>query len=114
MVRGILATIYTFPKQVIKNKDIWNVLRNFYKDEPFIRLVKYKKGPYKLPNPKIVLGTNYCDIGFEIDTRAKRLIMFSAIDNMIKGASGQGIQCLNILMGISEKTGLESIGFHPM
>lgn len=114
MVRGILATIHAFPKQAAKNKDIWTALRDFYQNEPFIRLVKYKKGPYKLPDPKIVLGTNYCDIGFEIDIRAKRLILFSAIDNMIKGASGQGIQCLNILMGIPEKTGLESIGFHPM
>jgi N-acetyl-gamma-glutamyl-phosphate/LysW-gamma-L-alpha-aminoadipyl-6-phosphate reductase len=114
MVRGILATIHAFPNQVIKNKDIWNVLRDFYSDEPFIRLVKYKKGPYKLPDPKIVLGTNFCDIGFEIDSRVNRLLIFSAIDNMIKGASGQGIQCLNILMGIPEKSGLNSIGFHPM
>ena len=114
MVRGILATIHAFPKQAIRNKDVWSVLRDFYQNEPFIRLVKYKKGPYKLPDPKIVLGTNYCDVGFEIDARANRLILFSAIDNMIKGASGQGVQCLNILMGIPEKTGLESIGFHPM
>lgn len=114
MVRGILATIHAFPKQAIRNKDIWMALRDFYQNEPFIRLVKYKKGPYKLPDPKIVLGTNYCDVGFEIDARANRLLLFSAIDNMIKGASGQGVQCLNILMGIPEKSGLENIGFHPM
>ena len=114
MVRGILATIHTFPNQGIKNKDIWTALRAFYATEPFIRLVKYKKGPYKLPNSKVVLGTNFCDIGFEIDQRTNRLIIFSAIDNMIKGASGQGIQCLNILMGVPEKTAINSIGFHPM
>ncbi|KON33935.1 MAG: N-acetyl-gamma-glutamyl-phosphate reductase [miscellaneous Crenarchaeota group-6 archaeon AD8-1] len=114
MVRGILATIHTFPIQSIKNKDIWAVLRDFYSDEPFIRIVKYKKGPYKLPDPKIVLGTNFCDIGFELDSRVNHLLIFSAIDNMIKGASGQGIQCLNILMGIPENSGLNNIGFHPM
>ncbi|MCW3998346.1 MAG: N-acetyl-gamma-glutamyl-phosphate reductase [Candidatus Bathyarchaeota archaeon] len=114
MVRGILATIHTFPNQLIKNKDVWKVFRDFYLKEPFIRFVKYKKGPYKLPDPKVVLGTNFCDIGFEIDPRVNRLLIFSAIDNMIKGASGQGIQCLNILMGIPEETGLKSVGFHPM
>ena len=114
MVRGILATIYTSPNRKLENKDVWKVFRDFYSSEPFIRFVKYKKGPYKLPDPKVVLGTNFCDIGFEIDTRVNRLLIFSAIDNMIKGASGQGVQCLNIIMGIPEETGLNSIGFHPM
>ena len=114
MVRGILSTIHLFPQQSITNKDVWKVFRDYYSDEPFIRLVKYKRGPYTLPNPKIVLGTNICDIGFEIDSRVNRLIVFSAIDNMVKGASGQAVQCLNILMGVPEETGLNSIGFHPM
>lgn len=114
MVRGILATIHTFPKQPIAAKDIWRVLRGMYGNEPFIRLVKYQKGPYQLPDPKITLGTNFCDIGFEIDEHANRLILFSALDNMVKGASGQGVQCLNIMMGIDETTGLKSTGFHPM
>ncbi len=114
MVRGILSTIHLFPQQSFTNKDVWKVFRDYYSDEPFIRLVKCKRGPYTLPNPKIVLGTNICDIGFEIDSRANRLIVFSAIDNMVKGASGQGVQCLNILMGVPEETGLNSIGFHPM
>jgi N-acetyl-gamma-glutamyl-phosphate/LysW-gamma-L-alpha-aminoadipyl-6-phosphate reductase len=114
MVRGILATIYTFPKQPITNKDIWKALRAQYGNEPFIRLVKYQKGPYQLPDPKVTLGTNYCDVGFEIDEHANRLLLFSALDNMTKGASGQGVQCMNILMGIDETTGLKSTGFHPM
>ena len=114
MVRGILATIYTFPKQPITNKDIWKAFRAQYEGEPFIRLVKYQKGPYQLPDPKVTLGTNYCDVGFEIDEHANRLLLFSALDNMTKGASGQGVQCMNILMGIDETTGLKSTGFHPM
>ena len=114
MVRGILATIHTFPKQKLENKDLWRVFRGMYANEPFIRLVKYQKGPYQLPDPKVTMGTNFCDVGFEIDEHANRLLLFSALDNMCKGASGQGVQCLNILMGIDETTGLKSTGFHPM
>jgi LysW-gamma-L-alpha-aminoadipyl-6-phosphate/LysW-L-glutamyl-5-phosphate reductase len=114
MVRGILATIHTYPKQPVQSKDLWKALRGMYGTEPFIRLVKYLKGPYQLPDPKITVGTNFCDIGFEIDEHANRLILFSALDNMVKGASGQGVQCMNLLMGIDETTGLKSTGFHPM
>jgi len=114
MVRGILATIYTYPKQSITNKDLWKAFRGMYGTEPFIRLVKYQKGQFQLPDPKFTLGTNFCDIGFEIDEHTNRLLVFSAIDNMCKGASGQGVQCLNLLMGIDETTGLKSTGFHPM
>lgn len=114
MVRGILATIHVFPKQPLTNKDVWKALRAQYAGEPFIRFVKYQKGAYQLPDPKITTGTNYCDIGFEIDPHVNRLLLFSAIDNMAKGASGQGVQCLNLLMGIDETTGLKSTGFHPM
>jgi N-acetyl-gamma-glutamyl-phosphate/LysW-gamma-L-alpha-aminoadipyl-6-phosphate reductase len=114
MVRGILATIHVFPKQPFALKDVWRTWRATYEGEPFIRFVKYQKGCYQLPDPKVTLGTNYCDIGFELDPHANRLLLFSAIDNMVKGASGQGVQCLNIMMNIDETTGLKSTGFHPM
>ncbi len=114
MVRGILVTVHAFTKQQVEAKDVWRALRAIYGAEPFIRLVKYQKGCYQLPDPKVTQGTNFCDIGFEIDTHAGRLLMFSAIDNMVKGASGQGVQCLNLMMGIDETTGLKSAGFHPM
>jgi len=114
MIRGILATIHVFPKVPLATKDIWKTLRLQYENEPFIRFVKYLKGTYQLPDPKITLGTNFCDIGFEIDSHANRLLLFSAIDNMVKGASGQGVQCLNIMMGIEETIGIKSTGFHPM
>ena len=114
MVRGILATVHVFPQRLLALKNVWKILRAQYESEPFIRFVKYQKGAYQLPNPKVTLGTNFCDIGFELDPHANRLVLFSAIDNMMKGASGQGVQCLNILMGIDETTGLKSAGFHPM
>ncbi|MGA3112275.1 MAG: N-acetyl-gamma-glutamyl-phosphate reductase [Candidatus Bathyarchaeia archaeon] len=114
MVRGILATIHTFPKHKLENKDLWRALRGMYGNEPFVRLVKYQKGPYQLPDPKVTLGTNFCDVGFEIDEHANRLLLFSAIDNMTKGAAGQAVQCMNIQLGIDETAGLKSTGFHPV
>jgi len=114
IVRGILSTIHVFPTKPLTASEIWKMYRSQYKEEPFVRIVRYQKGPYRLPDPKIVVGTNFCDIGFELDSHSNRLVIFSAIDNIIKGAAGQGVQCLNILLGVDEKTGLESIGFHPM
>ncbi len=114
MVRGILSTIHVFRKAPLTNKDVWKTLRSQYEGEPFIRFVKYQKGPYQLPDPKFTIGTNFCDIGFELDPHANRLLLFSAIDNMVKGASGQGVQCLNIMMDIDENIGLKSTGFHPL
>ena len=114
MVRGILATIHVFLKKVLEVPDVWRLYRSLYQNEQFIRLVRENKGLYRLPNPNIVVGSNFCDIGFELDNRVKRMIILSALDNLTKGAAGQGVQCLNILLGIDERTGLEFQGFHPM
>jgi len=114
MVRGILSTIHAFTKKTITDKEIWKLYRLQYSKEPFIRLVRFKKGLYRFPDPKILVGSNFCDIGFELDPHINRIVLFSAIDNIIKGAAGQGIQCFNIILGVDEKTGLENTGFHPM
>lgn len=114
MVRGILATIHVFPKKQLTIRQIWRIFRSFYNAEPFIRLFRDVKGLYRLPNPNITIGSNYCDIGFELDSHFNHLLVFSALDNMMKGASGQGVQCLNIILNIDEKTGLKVPGFHPM
>ncbi|MFH0749164.1 MAG: N-acetyl-gamma-glutamyl-phosphate reductase [Candidatus Bathyarchaeota archaeon] len=114
MVRGLLTTIHVFLKEDLNISDVWKLYRSLYQNEPFIRLIRENKGLYRLPNPNIIVGSNFCDIGFELDNHVKRLILFSALDNLVKGAAGQGVQCLNILLGIDEKTGLEAQGFHPM
>lgn len=114
MVRGILSTIHTFTVEPLDNPRVWRIYRSFYKDEPFIRLVKDREGVHQLPNPMILTGSNYCDIGFELDDHASRLIVFSALDNLVKGAAGQGIQCMNIMYGFDERTGLEDPGLHPV
>jgi N-acetyl-gamma-glutamyl-phosphate/LysW-gamma-L-alpha-aminoadipyl-6-phosphate reductase len=59
-----------------------------------------------------MVGTNFCDIGFELDPHAGRLVVFSAIDNLVKGAAGQAVQCFNVMLGIDERTGLEFTGLH--
>lgn len=113
MVRGILATTHTFSRKRVEKKDVWKAYRSRYDKEPFVRMVSDNKGLYGLPNPKVVVGTNFCDIGFETDPHAKRLVIFTALDNLTKGAAGQAVQCYNIIMGLDERTGLGSRGLHP-
>lgn len=112
MARGILATCHLWLNQEVNNRDLWKAYRGFYNNEPFIRIVKYRKGLYQLPDPKVVVGTNLCDIGFELDTHVERLVVFSAIDNLVKGAAGQAVHCFNIMLSLEERTGLDVIGFH--
>ncbi len=114
MVRGILATSHVFLKDKLDDKDIWKVYRQTYGQEPFIRIVKERDGLYRYPEPKILAGTNYCDIGFQKDPESDRLVVISAIDNLMKGAAGQAVQALNLMMGFDETTALEFPGLHPV
>ena len=114
MIRGIQSTIHIFLDEDYTSKDIWQIYLQAYKEEPFIRLVREKSGIYRYPEPKLVLGTNMCEIGFEKDESTGRLIVMSAIDNLMKGAAGQGVQSMNIALGFEETAGINSIGFHPV
>ncbi len=114
MVRGVLATSHVFLNRDLQEKDIWKIYRKYYGNEPFIRIVKERDGNYRYPEPKLVTGTNYCDIGFELDARTGRLVVISAIDNLMKGAAGQAVQAFNIMHGLAETTALEFPGLHPI
>jgi N-acetyl-gamma-glutamyl-phosphate/LysW-gamma-L-alpha-aminoadipyl-6-phosphate reductase len=114
MVRGLLVTIHAKPKIGLTEKDIWKAYRQTYGKEPFIRIVKESQGIYRYPEPKILQGTNYCDIGFELDTRSNRLVVIGAIDNLVKGTAGQAVQAMNLMHGFEETTGLEFSGLHPI
>ena len=114
MVRGILATCHVFLDRDISEKDVWKMLRDDYAAEPFVRIVKERGGIHRYPEPKLVAGTNYCDIGFERDPDSNRLVVISAIDNLMKGAAGQALQVFNIMHGFDESTGLEFPGLHPI
>ena len=114
MVRGILCTIHCFTKEKVTTPEAWKILREFYRNAPFVRFVKDKKGIARYPDPKILSGSNYCDIGFEIDDRMKRLLLLSATDNLMKGAAGNAVQCMNLMLGFDERQGLEFPGLHPV
>jgi N-acetyl-gamma-glutamyl-phosphate/LysW-gamma-L-alpha-aminoadipyl-6-phosphate reductase len=114
MVRGILVTIQTFLKEDISESDIWKIYRKEYKNEFFIRLINDKSGIYRFPEPKLLQGTNFCDIGIQRDKRSNRLVVVGAIDNLVKGTAGQAVQDMNILFNLDEKTGLRFSGLHPV
>jgi len=114
MVRGILATCHVFLNKDIAEKDVWKIYREDYANEPFIRIVKDRTGIHRYPEPKLLAGTNYCDIGFERESDSNRLVVISAIDNLMKGAAGQAVQSFNLMLGVDESTGLEFPGLHPI
>lgn len=112
-VRGVLATCHVELKEDLSERDIWKIYREHYGKEPFIRIVKERQGIYRYPEPKLLAGTNGCDIGFERDPHSNRLVVISAIDNLMKGAAGQALQAFNIMYGLDEMTGLDFPGLHP-
>lgn len=114
MVRGVLATAHVFLKQDLQERDVWRIFRDAYGDEPFIRIVKDRRGIYRYPEPKILAGSNFCDVGFEKDPLASRLVVISALDNLMKGAAGTAVQAMNVMMGWPEESGLTFPGLHPI
>ncbi len=100
--RGIVTTIYTDIAGDVVAMDPALVYGGAYGQEPFVRLL----GEEHLPNTKNVVGTNFIDIAWKIDNRTRRLIVMTALDNIIKGASGQAVQCLNLMCGFPEIAGL--------
>lgn len=114
LVRGVLATVHTKVKPGVANKDLWKAYRAASTENPFIRVVKEQRGIYRVPEPKIVVGSNYADIGFELDESTGHIVSICAIDNLMKGASGTAVQCMNLMMGWDETLGLEFAGLHPI
>lgn len=107
--RGILSTMYATLQKNVTIGDMIDLYQTFYKGKKFIRV--YKAGT--LPNISSVKGSNYCDIGLTIDGRTGRVIIVCTIDNLIKGASGQAIQNMNLMCGLSEDTGLNMVSLFP-
>jgi N-acetyl-gamma-glutamyl-phosphate reductase len=107
MTRGMLTTIYVGLKEDVSEQDVRSHFESYYSDKPFVRVC----GAGKFPNTLHVKGTNYCDIGLKVARRDGRLILVSVIDNLVKGASGQAVQNLNIMLGLPEKAGLDQAPF---
>jgi len=90
-------------------EEVLNILQGHYGREPFVRI--YPKG--KLPNTKDVRGSNYCDMGLNVNESGERMVIVSAIDNLVKGAAGQAIQNMNIMLGYPETLGLDVVPLFP-
>lgn len=107
MSRGMLTTIYAGLSGGVDLNDVRSCLHTFYKDKPFVRLLDGSKQP----ETRFVRGTNFCEIGIHSDPVGGRLIIVSAIDNLVKGAAGQAVQNMNIMLGIDETSGLNRIPY---
>ncbi len=114
VVRGSLATSHALLNAPLEERDLWKIYRQDYGLEPFVRLVRAKRGIHRYPEPKLLSGSNYCDIGFDMDTAGQRVIVISAIDNLMKGAAGSAVQAMNLMCSWPEKTGLGFPGLHPI
>lgn len=114
MVRGILVTAQVFVNEIVDEKRLWRVYREAYGREPFVRLVKERQGVYRYPEPKILSGSNYCDVGFELDAEQGRVVVMAALDNLVKGAAGNAVQSMNCMFGWDETLGLSFPGLHPV
>ncbi|WP_049898941.1 N-acetyl-gamma-glutamyl-phosphate reductase [Natrinema sp. J7-1] len=114
MVRGASATSHVFPSSPVSKGDLWQAYRGCYEDEPFVRMAAGGSGVYRYPEPKAVAGTNLAEVGFELDPSNERIVVFSAIDNMMKGSAGQAVHAANVALGLAETAGLEFTGLHPV
>ncbi|MCR8660549.1 N-acetyl-gamma-glutamyl-phosphate reductase [Paenibacillus endoradicis] len=109
MTRGILSTMYAKLKSDVTEQDLIDLYEQYYEGRPFIRI----RPEGKWPATKEVWGSNYCDIGFSIDRRTNRVTIISVIDNLVKGAAGQAIQNMNLMMGWDEQLGLQFVPVYP-
>ena len=98
----------------LPEKEIWAIYRAAYKEEPFMRLVKEASGVHRYPEPKVLSGSNWCDVGFERDPNSNRIVVMAALDNLMKGAAGGAVQAFNIRCGFPETTALDFAGLHPI
>ena len=114
LVRGALAAAHAFVKPGVAEKDLWKAYRGWAESEPFVRVVKDRRGIYRVPEPKILAGSNYVDVGFELDPESGRVVCMAAIDNLMKGASGSAVQAMNLMCGLEETAGLDFSGLHPI
>jgi N-acetyl-gamma-glutamyl-phosphate/LysW-gamma-L-alpha-aminoadipyl-6-phosphate reductase len=114
IVRGALAAAHAFVKPGVNEKDLWRAYRAWAEAEPFVRLVKDRRGIYRVPEPKVLAGSNYVDVGFDLDPASGHVVSMAAIDNLMKGAAGSAVQAMNLMCGFDETAGLEFSGLHPI
>jgi len=113
-VRGVQVLVHARPVRPLHERDLWAVYRRHFGDEPFIRLVTQRRGIHRWPEPKILSGTNFCDVGFAADADGCRVVLIAALDNLVKGGAGNAVQSVNLAAGFDEGAGLQFPGLHPI
>jgi len=114
MVRGVQMLAQVELSKEVKESTLWKIYKKYYNDEPFVSLSPAKPKHLRFPDPKLVLGSNRAVTGFQLHDDSRRLLVVSAIDNLMKGASGSAMQCANLMAGIPETSGLEMKPVYPV
>ncbi|MEM0117054.1 MAG: N-acetyl-gamma-glutamyl-phosphate reductase [Conexivisphaerales archaeon] len=113
MVRGLQTTSHVLSDKQPDVKELWRIYRKFYEQAHFVRIVRDAGGKNKFPDPKFTFGSNYADVGFDVDLDSGRILAIGAIDNLVKGAAGNAVQCANIMLRLDEREGITSPPIHP-
>ena len=113
MVRGVSAAVHLMLPKDLPERDLWSIYRNVWGAEPFIRVIHEKQGNHRHPEPRLLSGTNFADVGWDYDPATGRVVLLCALDNLGKGAAGSAIQCMNLMCGFDEDTALTFGGMFP-
>jgi len=112
-VRGVHVLCRVRLADGVDERQLRSRYRAYYAREPFVRVVAQRHGLYRLPEPKLLAGSNFCDVGFALHPGQPYALLIGALDNLVKGAAGNAVQCMNLRFGLPERTGLEFPGLHP-
>jgi N-acetyl-gamma-glutamyl-phosphate/LysW-gamma-L-alpha-aminoadipyl-6-phosphate reductase len=113
LVRGVSAAVHASLPRDLQARDLWKAYRAVWNNEPFVRIVHDESGPHSHPEPRLLAGTNYADVGWAYDHATGRAVLLCAIDNLGKGAAGSAVQSMNLMVGFAETTALTFGGFYP-
>lgn len=113
MVRGVAAAVHVTLPTGLAERDLWRAYRAAWNDEPFVRVVHDRHSLHRHPEPRLLAGTNYADVGWDYDPQTGRAVLLAALDNLGKGAAGSAVQCMNLMCGFAETTALTFGGFYP-
>jgi len=112
-VRGVQVVCHVPASRPVTRKEVLRVLQSAYRDRPFVRVVARGRGVHRMPDPQFLAGSNFVDVGCAVDEDGQRIVLVAALDNLMKGAAGGGVQSLNVANELPEDAGLEFPGLHP-
>jgi len=113
LVRGVAAAVHVTLPRDLQERDLWAAYRAAWNDEPFVRIVHERTGIHRHPEPRLLAGTNYADVGWEYDPATDHAVLLAALDNLGKGAAGTAVQCMNLMCVFEETTALTFGGIYP-